>query len=342
MRHNQLPFCRVCDFTIRSRLGRWQVPRVFGEVAVGPATAVGFARTGESCVVTYDISNGHYALRRIELGPRTSSLNVISLAPPDATIDPGWTAFVPVRVANRDTLLLAHAFATGRRALFRFSPRAVGTSTLDLVRDLGPALNQPWTSLSSFQFAGATHVLGYDRFDGEALLVRVDPGTLAETEVASWRTPGATWQTGWDHVIAMTNRGTPHVVRLSSQGPRDVSPLLPFGRRPDDWAASSEPDKFGALGFTHATVYDTRDGAHLVRYAAFNGFTSVEALRPSGASFDVAARTRFPPNALSFFGVGAPVLASAAVDADIAIAFAHAPTGSLQLYRSGPAGTSSV
>jgi hypothetical protein len=227
-----------------------------------------------------------------------------------------------------------HSFGNGARQLHRFVQTAAGVD-IQAVFDTGPAFDAPWTSVSLPFVAGRFHVLGYNRFTGQAALTPLDLTNPAQPDLVSWRDPSRAWQAGWPHVEAFNLREKLLLLRASALGPRDLQSLLPLGARPKDWLLgdTTEPD-----GSTHHLLYQTTGNLRLIRYSAISGRLVLEVLRPDGSAFDFIGARRFAPGGLSFLGQEAPVLAVGLVVQQSpltllrVLAWHHAPTQTLKLH----------
>ncbi len=333
MRHSQASFCPVCEHTIRARLGAWELPseKPITSFAAGQVTHVFTVPLLALAFGTYDITSG--AVHLFEGFSTTFGVAQKDLIAPGAALPTGCTSVVSFDGPG-GPFVYTHSFPTGARQVHRFVPTAAGID-IQLVFDTGPAFDAPWTSVSLPFVAGQFHVLGYNRFTGEAALTPLDLVNPAPPDLVSWRDPSRVWQAGWPHVEAFNLREKLLLLRASTFGPRDIQSLLPIGPRPRDWLLgdTTEPD-----GSTHHLLYQTAGSLRLIRYSAISGRLALDALRPDGSDVDFVGARRFAPGGLSLLGQEAPVFAVGLVIQQSpltlmhVLAWHHAPTQTLRLH----------
>lgn len=334
MRHTQAPFCPVCEHTIRGRLGAWELPGedAKSSFAAGTVTHVFTVPLVQLAFGTYDMTSGAVHLFDGLDATFPGKNPPQELIAPGAALPPGCTSVIPFDGPG-GPFVFTHSFATGARQVHRFVPGAAGVD-IQPVFDTGPAFDAPWTSVSLPFVEGRFHVLGYNRFTGEAALTPLDLVNPTPPDRVSWRDPSRVWQPGWPHVEAFNLREKVLLLRASDFGPRDLHSLLPLGPRPADFgtAGPTEPD-----GSTHHVLYQIAGSLRLVRYSAISGRLAVDALRPDGSAFDFIGARRFAPGGLSLLGQQAPVFAVGMMQPSLptllrVLAWHHAPTQTLRLH----------
>ncbi|MEO8968982.1 MAG: M64 family metallopeptidase, partial [Solirubrobacteraceae bacterium] len=338
MRHLTAPFCPVCEHTIRARLGAWELPaeKPTSSFATGSVTHVFTVPLVQLAFGTYDMTSG--AVHLFDgFGASFGGLSPPKdLIVPGAALPPGCTSVLPFDGPG-GPFVYTHSFATGARQVHRFVQTAAGVD-IQPVFDTGPAFDAPWTSVSLPLVEGRFHVLGYNRFTGEAALTPLDLINPTQPDRVSWRDPSRVWQAGWPHVEAFNLREKVLLLRASDFGPRDLHSLLPLGPRPSDFVIGdpTEPD-----GSTHHLTYQIAGSLRLVRYSGISGRLALEALRPDGSAFDFIGARRFAPGGLSILGQEAPVFAvglvlqQSPVTLLQVLAWHHAPTQTLRLHVMG-------
>jgi hypothetical protein len=191
-------------------------------VYVGPATHLTMLGAPDrTFIINCDAATGAFAARQAFAFTFRGERD--SWAVPGATLGAGWTALTGFATGLR-RFVLTHDAVAARTALFRLDAGLEGSAALLPVIDTGVGTGDQWTSVSAALLAGTPHMLGYNSATGVAALFRIDTETTTPglAEVASWRTPDRVWQTGWNHVVAFSERGVAFVLRSDLSGARDL------------------------------------------------------------------------------------------------------------------------
>jgi hypothetical protein len=333
MRHHAVAFCPVCEHAIRTRLNAWELPDELpiNTLPLGSTTHLFTVPLPRATLGAYDAVSGD--VHFFDAFAATFVKSPPDLAAPGVQLPAGCTS-VHVFDGPGGPFIFTFSFADQRRTVHRVV-RGLGKQiALDLVADTGVSADAPWTSTSLPFVNGQPHVLGYNRFTGEAALTPLSLSDPVQPDLVSWRDPGRAWQRGATHVEAFDLRGSLMVYRAAVFGPRDLQPLLPLGTRPPDFTLSRPgvPD-----GSSHHLLDQTLGSLRVFRYASISGGLAVDALRLGRPDFDFIGHRRLTPGGLSVLGQGAPVFTTAIVGSAPAplsriFAWHHAPTETLRIH----------
>jgi hypothetical protein len=290
MRHNNLAFCPVCEWSIGSKLLRVQNPmRVDTRATVpGASTLLAFfhedptrAPPGSDLgrLVFYEGGTGNYIIHRRQ------SLVAPPLPPLSAAgsrIDAAWTSLSTCEIGGAPHLL-AHSLPLGRIAIFEVVD-AGGAPRLDIRFDSG--VNAvPWTHVTTFVRAGVTHMIGYRSTNGNNEISRIDANNAKPTPVASTALdPNNLWLPGCSIITTFPINSVPHVLKhRPMDGMVHIQSLDPPGTGPNTFI--SQP-RHWSPGATVAVGYET-NGRTFVHRMSTGNYESLDWVWPGGAGVEM-------------------------------------------------------
>lgn len=295
MRHHDLAFCPVCEWSIGSRLSRTHnLMRVDTRTTVpgastllaffneDPTRARPFADRGR--LVFYAGSTGDYVIHPAALGSPP-------LPPPltaaGSRIDAAWTSLSTCEIAGAPHVL-AHSLPLGRIAIFEVVD-AGGSPRLDIRFDSG--VNAvPWTHVTTFVRAGTTHMIGYQSTTGSNEISRIDANSTKPTPVASTAlNPTNLWLPGCSIITTFTIDSVPHVLKhRPSDGMVHIQSLDPPGTGPNTFI--SQPGHWSPSA-TVAVGYET-NGRSFVHRMSIGSYEALDWVWPGGAGLEMQIRRR--------------------------------------------------
>jgi hypothetical protein len=292
MRHNNLPFCPVCEWSIGSKLSRvdnlmrvdtrttvpgaWTLLAFFHEdpTRAPPGTELGR-------LVFYAGGTGDYIIHRASLGdPPPPPLTAAG-----SRIDAAWTSLSTCEIAGAPHLL-AHSLPLGRIAIFEVVD-AGGAPRLDIRFDSG--VNAvPWTHVTTFVRAGVTHMIGYQSTNGNNEISRIDANNVKPTPVASTGLdPNNLWLPGCSIITTFTIDSVPHVLKhRPTDGMVHIQSLDPPGTGPNTFI--SQPGHWSPAA-TVAVGYETNGRTFVHRMSMVN-YESLDWVWPGGAGLEMQIR----------------------------------------------------
>jgi hypothetical protein len=328
MRDSTDPFCPVCENAIRAKIGGYMLNGVkpLAVSKVGTWThAVPFDMPFSPATLFYNVA-GNYALSdnfRVfaELDRRPDGSPLLVGREPErgvGDLGAGWSTLVTFELGGVPHVL-GHDFGAGRLSIWRLGGKAD-----TLVQTFFDTPGGTRSHFVALRIGGLPHVLSYDMFSGEAMLSRIDSNASAPVDVAAM-----SLGIGHTALVALDIGFEPFVLTYRAiSGEVQVRKMSATGFV----TTFASPLFFWPSNITHVAPL-AKDGLpYIVRHASGTGRTMIHHVdrEGGGVRFVTNVLPSPGPGALSFLGVGAPVLGLLRTRSN---AHPDLPDESLYLYR---------